>query len=52
MSKIGRCNLAEGKSKVLVLCNNNENRYDIIQGAVLEHVMKEKDLRVIIDMGG
>ena len=30
---------------------NNENRDYIMQGAVLERAMQEKDLGVVIDMG-
>ena len=31
---------------------NNENRDYMMQGAVMEHVTQEKDLGVVIDMGG
>ena len=31
---------------------NNENRDYRIQGVILEHVTQEKDLGVVIDMGG
>ena len=40
------------KCKVLGMGKNNENRDYMIQGVVLEYVTSEKDLGVVIDMGG
>ena len=31
---------------------NNENRDYMMQGAILEHITQEKDLGVVIDLGG
>ena len=43
-------NLSE--CKVLGMGKNNENRDYRMQGVILEHVKQEKDLGVVIDMGG
>ena len=40
------------KCKVLGMGKNNENRDYRIQGVILERVTQEKDLVVVIDMGG
>ena len=40
------------KCKVLAMGQNNENRDYRMQGVILECVTQEKDLGVVIDMGG
>jgi len=40
------------KCKVLGMGKNNENRDDMMQGVNLGRVTQEKDLGVVIDMGG
>ena len=40
------------KCKVLGMGKNNENRDYRMQGVILERVTQEKDLGVVIDMGG
>ena len=40
------------KCKVLGMGKNNENRDYRMQGVILERVIQEKDLGVVIDMGG
>ena len=40
------------KCKVLGMGKNNENRDYMIQGVILERATQEKDLGVVIDMGG
>ena len=40
------------KCKVLGMGKNNENRDYRMKGVILEHVTQEKDLRVVIDIGG
>ena len=40
------------KCKVLGMGKNNENRDYRMQGVILERVTQEKDLAVVIDMGG
>ena len=40
------------KCKVLGMGKNNENRDYGMQGVILERVTQEKDLGVVIDMGG
>ena len=40
------------KCKVLRMGKNNENRDYRMQGVILERVTQEKDLGVVIDMGG
>ena len=40
------------KCKVFWMGRNNENRDYMMQGVILESVTQEKDLGVVIDMGG
>ena len=40
------------KCKVLGMGKNNENRGYRMQGVILEHITQEKDLWVVMDMGG